>query len=189
MPGRAHPHLNNVRLRRSYLAYKDKPIREPAFVTWLQVGPWFADIRVPYEDGDEPQAAFAGYVEWEDPNLAFRHQVSLDGTLSETDIGEIEMKPYGCLERGTMKRAGQEPVPFEEQWIASPSRKESVVRAMMDEEDDIVAIDVCVDGERVVVTHGWAGHYVGDRLSRQCGQGEAVDLTREEWVTLVSTNT
>jgi hypothetical protein len=107
-------------LRRAYIQIDQSEAFEDSFVLWLQAGNWFADIRSTLDGG--VYSGFGGVIEWRRPRLYFRHLISIDGELSETDIGDIVLTDFGCFERGQFIE-DENTVTFEEKWLAQGSAR------------------------------------------------------------------
>ena len=91
-----------------------EPPYEDSLVLWLQAGCWFADIRVNLASG-EIYSGFGGVVWWQKPQLWFQQLINMSGALSDQDIGDITLTPFGCFEHGSFDMEGQT-VGYEEKW-------------------------------------------------------------------------
>ncbi|MFT4632996.1 MAG: hypothetical protein ACI9BC_002016 [Crocinitomicaceae bacterium] len=112
--GRGCANLAGQSLRRGYMQIGQAEAFEDSFVLWLQAGNWFADIRSTL-DG-LVYSGFGGVVEWQRPTLYFRHLINIGGELSESDVGDIVLTDFGCLERGEFIE-GEQVIGFEEKWL------------------------------------------------------------------------
>jgi hypothetical protein len=93
--------------RRAGLALGDAPFDERTDVLWLQVGTFFADLRVPYEPADpelsvrdDPQA-FSGQVRYDPPRLTWTHDLDTMARPSgHKDSAVVERHGSMLFERG-----------------------------------------------------------------------------------------
>jgi hypothetical protein len=78
---------------------------EPAHVLWLQGGDAFADLRIPREPTDEPDA-FAGITTYDEPALTWHHTLDWNGGFAGYDCGVVERNGEELIERGQFERDG-----------------------------------------------------------------------------------
>ena len=109
------PALSGVWRRRD-LVVGGEP-RDDADVLWLQAGDWYADLRIPREDGGGAVEAFAGPSSWSPPQFTWAHDVDWLGSFPE-DVGHLEPSGDDLIETGTFSIDGAD-VPYHERWARS----------------------------------------------------------------------
>ncbi|HEX3841374.1 MAG TPA: hypothetical protein VHU85_11325 [Acidimicrobiales bacterium] len=93
--------------RREGLALGGGPLVERSDVLWLQVGRFFADLRVPHTEED-PEAsrwdvaqAFSGTIDYQAPRLTWRHDLdTAPRPAGHADTAVVEFHDGVLLERG-----------------------------------------------------------------------------------------
>src|SRR5271170_4118356 len=93
--------------RRMGLSVVDQPFVERSDVLWLQVGPYFADLRVPYTPDDpgttdmDIAQAFSGWVSFEEPWATWHHDLDTLGRPADhADTAVLEGHGEILFERG-----------------------------------------------------------------------------------------
>jgi hypothetical protein len=89
-------------------------------VVWLQAGPCYADMRVPFHPA-AVQRCFVGRSGWDGDRYRWTHWLDLEGADSPAadDVGELNWEDGALIERGTFPtRDGA--VPYEEVWVRAP---------------------------------------------------------------------
>jgi hypothetical protein len=93
--------------RREGLALDGGPLVERSQVLWLQVGWFFADLRVPHTSGD-PEArdldaaqAFSGVIDYQAPQLTWHHDLdTTERSAGHADTATVELHDGVLRERG-----------------------------------------------------------------------------------------
>jgi hypothetical protein len=83
---------------------------ETQYVYWLQAGPAYADLRVPFHPGADSRC-FTGRSGWTDDGYRWTHALDLEPANPE-DVGELAMEGGRLVERGWW-----DDVPYEEVWV------------------------------------------------------------------------
>jgi hypothetical protein len=109
--------------RRAGLAWGgDSPFVERADALWLQVGDFFADLRVPYEPADpdatvlDAAQAFSGLVRYDPPRVTWSHDLDTmarptghrDSAVVERHGSMLFERGKGYVERWQRERAPQQ---------------------------------------------------------------------------------
>ncbi len=109
--------------RRAGLAWGgDSPFVERADALWLQVGDFFADLRVPYEPADpdatvlDTAQAFSGQVRYDPPRVTWNHDLDTvtrpaghrDSAVVERHGSMLFERGKGYMERWQRERAPEE---------------------------------------------------------------------------------
>ncbi len=91
---------------------------ETQFVVWLQAGPCYADIRVPFHADAVPRC-FTGRSGWDGDQYRWTHELDLEGAESPAadDTGQLTFVDGGVIERGMFPTATGA-VAYEEMWGA-----------------------------------------------------------------------
>ena len=135
--------------RRRDLVVGDEP-RDDADVLWLQAGDWYADVRIPHDDGGGAVEAFAGPSSWAPPHFTWFHDVDWLGSFPE-DVGHLEPAGDDLIETGTFTIDGAE-VPYRELWARSGPGTPHV--ALVAEGSFGRAVVVQVGPHRIALTDG-----------------------------------
>jgi hypothetical protein len=93
---------------------------ETQHVVWLQAGPAYADVRVPFHGGAE-ERCFTGRSGWDGVAYRWTHRIDLEGPNSPAadDTGELTWEGGVLFERGVFP-TGSGPVTYEEGWVRAP---------------------------------------------------------------------
>jgi hypothetical protein len=84
-------------------------------VYWLQAGPCYADIRVPFHPG-AGASCFSGRSGWDGGRFRWTHRLDLVET-GAVDVGDLFWDGDRLIERGTI---GDPAVAYEEVWVRLP---------------------------------------------------------------------
>jgi hypothetical protein len=71
---------------------------ETQHVYWLQAGPCYADLRVPFHPAATARC-FAGRAGWDDGCFRWAHRLDLEAANPE-DVGELAWEDGRLIERG-----------------------------------------------------------------------------------------
>jgi hypothetical protein len=110
--------MNGAWGRRS-VAVGGGPHFETQHVVWLQAGPCYADIRVPFHPAAD-RRCFTGRSGWEGARYRWSHHLDLQ-TLSPAadDVGELVWEDGALVERGLFPTSDGA-VTYEEVWVRLP---------------------------------------------------------------------
>jgi hypothetical protein len=89
--------------------------RDDADVRWLQAGDWYADLRIPHEDGGGPIEAFAGRADWVAPHFTWHHDLDWIGSFP-VDVGALQWDGDVLIETGTFHEGSGES-DYRERWL------------------------------------------------------------------------
>lgn len=93
---------------------------ETQSVVWLQAGPCYADVRVPFHIAAESRC-FTGRSRWDGDRFRWTHELDLEGSDSPAadDTGRLTFVAGGVIERGEFPTAAGA-VAYEEMWSEEP---------------------------------------------------------------------
>jgi hypothetical protein len=115
----AQPNLHGAWSRR-WVTVGNGAAFETQSVIWLQAGPCYADLRVPFHPDAVPRC-FAGRSGWDGEEYRWTHELDLEGAYSPAadDTGEMRVEGGAVIERGLFPTATG-PLPYEEMWVGLP---------------------------------------------------------------------
>ena len=90
---------------------------ETQSVVWLQAGPRYADIRVPFHPAGVARC-FAGRSGWDGDQYRWTHELDLEGSDSPAgdDTGHLTFVDGGVIEHGLFPTVDG-PLAYEEMWV------------------------------------------------------------------------
>lgn len=101
------PALLDGAWRRAGLSLGDEPFVENSNVLWLQAGPYFADLRVPYAPVEQGRShldgaqAFSGQSHYDPPRMTWRHDLdTMPRAVGHQDTAVLEQHGPLLVERG-----------------------------------------------------------------------------------------
>jgi hypothetical protein len=147
-----------------------EPPYEDSLVLWLQAGCWFADIRVNLASG-EIYSGFGGVVWWQKPQLWFQQLINMSGALSDQDIGDITLTPFGCFEHGSFDMEGQT-VGYEEKWQLRQSLFSRVYTLYR--RSKLVGLEIQTDKHCILIVKDKVKLFVRRGRSRGSGRWQTV---------------
>jgi hypothetical protein len=91
---------------RRWMTVDGGPAFETQHVVWLQAGPCYADLRVPFHPEAVPRC-FAGRSGWIGEHYRWTHTLDLEGAdaPSADDVGELEWRDGALVETGRFPTA------------------------------------------------------------------------------------
>ncbi len=111
--------------RRESIENEGESAYEDSQVIWLQTPTRFADVRVTLPTCDVAQESFGGYVDWQNPELLFHHDLDLK-EQSDKDIGTLSWQEDVLIEDGTYKDGGHL-ISYRERWTRQTTIAPSVI--------------------------------------------------------------